>query len=473
MKVTFVYPDLNLGKFNLGIGYLSAVLKTHGHRTELIHLKDYISKERFSSLLKQSNPDLIAISSVTNMIIYARQLASWAKEVFSDTPIICGGIHSTLCPEEAIRIKDIDMICVGEGEGALLDLCDRLQDKKDITCIENIWVKKEDKIYRNPIRPLIADLDSLPFPDRDLFGRGALAEDEKLDACFAMASRGCPYNCSYCSNHALKKIYQGKGSYLRFKSVARVIEEIESVVKKYSFKAVIFHDDIIPVKKDWLSDFTIAYKTKISLPFICNLRVDLVDEQTIRLLKEAGCIQVCLGIESGNDYIRNKVMNRMISRKQILDAFRLCKEAGIKTKSFNMVGLPGEDMDKILDSISLNAQACPDIIQVSIFYPFPETQLFELCRRDNLIADKGLISYFDGSILFLPGMSPEQVYFARKHFVRMFKKYILYKKLPSFIAWPLKKLSDLKFKSKINARLYVWQRNISQRLKAGRKKTKK
>jgi len=471
MKITFIYPDLNLGKFNFGVGYLSSVLKAHGHHTDLVHLKDYINEETFTQALRQKNPDLIAFSCSTNMFAYTKQLVSWARRCLKDTPIICGGIHPTLCPEEVIGIKDVDMVCVGEGEEALLELCDNLRQGKTIDNIENIWLKKNGNIYRNPVRPLIADLDSLPFPDRDMFTKSALTEDEALNACAVMASRGCPYDCSYCCNHALKNTYQGKGPYVRFKAVSRVMDEIEEILKKHNFDAIIFHDDIMPFRKDWLTDFSKEYKARIGLPFICNLRVDLADQDSLRMLKEAGCIQVCLGIESGNEFIRNAVMRRKISDRQIADAFGLCRKLGIRTKSFNMVGLPFEDMEKILDTIKLNVAVRPDVIQVSIFYPYPKTELFKLCAHKNLISQaKNLVSYFDGSILSLPRMSQEQVYFARKRFVRMYKRYSFYKKLPQFIGNFLEKISDLIFKLPLTAKTYVLQRNFSQAIKSRRKK---
>ncbi len=464
MKVTFVYPDLNLGKFNLGIGYLSAVLKRANHATELIHLKEHIGRDEFISRLKQSNPDLVAISSCTNMMPYSRELASWAKQASDKTPVICGGVHPTLCPEESVNFDGFDMICLGEGEEALLELCDKLQKSADITSIRNLWVKQGSRIYKNEIRPLINDLDNLPFADRSIFSSESLIEDDKLGATFVMVSRGCPYSCSYCSNQAFHELYRGKGSYLRFRSVGNIIQELDSLKSRYD--AIIFHDDILPLNKEWLRGFAKQYKADIGLPFVCNLRVELAQKDSLELLKDAGCIQVCLGVESGNDFIRKEIMHRNMSREQIIQAFHACRRLGIKTKSFNMVGLPFEDMGKVLETIKLNVEADPDIIQVSIFYPYPGTELFEMSRKNNFITNKNLVSYFDGSILSLPTMNQNQIYFARKRFVKMFKRYKIYKKLPYFIEKLLENITDGIFKSKLMAKHYVVQRKFSQYLKA-------
>jgi len=471
VKVTFVYPDLNLGKFNLGIGYLSAALKRGNHVTELIHLKEHIGRDEFISRLKQSNPDLVAISSCTNMMPYSRELAFWAKQASDKIPVICGGVHSTLCPEESISFDSFDMICLGEGEEALLELCDRLEKAADITAIKNLWIKQGGRIYRNEIRPLISNLDSLPFADRSIFSSESLIEDDKLGATFVMVSRGCPYSCSYCSNQAFHGLYRGKGSYLRFRSVGNIIQELEFL--KNSYNTIIFHDDILPLNQEWLKVFTKEYKTKIGLPFICNLRVELAQKDALELLKDAGCIQVCLGVESGNDFIRKEIMHRNMSREQIVRAFHTCRQLGIQTKSFNMVGLPFEDMGKVLETIKLNVEANPDIIQVSIFYPYPGTELFEISRKNNFITDKNLVSYFDGSVLSLPTMNQSQIYFARKRFVKMFKRYKAYKKLPYFIAKFMENITDAIFKSRLMAKHYVVQRNFSQYLKVKRRKNKR
>ena len=464
MKVTFIYPDTGLGKFNQGIGYLSSVLKQRGHQTGLIHLKKAVKRTEFYKLLSEKRGDLIAFSVSTNMFDYALKLSSWVKEDFN-LPVIFGGIHPTISSEEVIDVKSVDMICVGEGEEALAELSDRLERDRDITIIRNIWVKKNNKIYKNEIRPLIDDLDSLPFPDRDIFDREALVEMKERDAPFVMASRGCPYNCSYCCNHTLKRLYKGKGSYTRFRGVDNVLDEIEEIRARYAFNdTIIFHDDIFPLRKEWLREFALKYKQRINLPFLCNLRPELAGKEAVELLKEAGCDQISMGIESGNDYIRRQVMDRKMSREKLISAFSICKAEGIKVQSFNMIGLPFEDINMAFDTIKLNVEIKPDKIQSSIFYPYPGTALYEICRKQNFLTAKTMDNYFDESILSLPDISPRQVYFVKHYFTKMVKRYCSCRRLPRWLDIPLEKILDLIYKSKLNAVIYIAQRKFSRKV---------
>ncbi|MCK4823025.1 radical SAM protein, partial [bacterium] len=259
----------------------------------------------------------------------------------------------------------------------------------------------------------IQDLDELPFPDRTIYDYASL-EDAKLNRAVFMASRGCPYNCSYCCNHKLKEI--STGQYVRFRSVDNIIKEIQLVTGEHQVKSVTFHDDTLTLKKEWLREFSEKYRQKINLPFICNSRANLLDKEIISLLKNAGCQGISMGIESGNDYIRQTVLNRNINEQQIVNSFGLCKEYNIPAASYNMVGLPFEDLEKILDTIKLNAQIRPTSMQVSIFFPYPGTNIYDVCSKNNFLSDIEVDSYFERTILLQPSISGKQVEFAFRSF---------------------------------------------------------
>ena len=177
MKVLFIYPDICIasGRFQEGIGYMSAVLKKAGHSTSLLHIEKELSRKELWDSVGSFAPDLIGFSATTNQYPYVEQYAGWVKERF-DVPIVCGGIHPTMSPEEVIADKHIDMVCIGEGEYPLLELADGLENGKNICGIKNLWVKEAGTVHRNEMRPLIANLDELPFPDRDLFRYGDMLE---------------------------------------------------------------------------------------------------------------------------------------------------------------------------------------------------------------------------------------------------------------------------------------------------------
>ncbi len=429
MKVAFVYPDICPdysdwpGAFYVGIGSLASALKLAGHETSLIQVTKPIQKSDLIKRVEAEDPDLIGFSSTSHHVSYIKQWAVWLAESEKRVPVIYGGIHPTILPEESIGIEGIDMICRGEGEAPLTELCHKMENNEDISDIPNLWVKNNGTITRNALRNLIEDMDKLPFPDRSIYDYQNLFDEREGVAVF-LASRGCPLNCTYCSNHALRKIY-GKGSKtVRFRSVDSIIEEIKQVLHDYPFiKIVNFHDDILFLKKSWAEEFAEKYRREIKLPFICNARADVTNEATVNLLKEAGCYLVKFGIESGNENIRTGVLNRHMTNEQIKNAFALCKKAGIMTFSFNIVGFPYETPATVLDTIKLNATIGVNYLQATIFQPYQGTKLAEICREKNFMRTDDLgPSFFSASVLKLNALSSAQILMFKEYF-RFLKRY--------------------------------------------------
>lgn len=433
MKVTFVYPDTlecdptYKGAFYSGIGLLSAVLKRDGHATSLIHVTnpDYRDEE-FLRDLQTHSPDLVAFSSTMNGYVSVRRLAGALAADKHRPHVIYGGIHPSLAPEECIKTPGIDMICVGEGEGCLCDVASALYQGTSLDGISNLWIKKGDDIIRNPSRGLITDLDGMPYADRELFDYPRLF-NERMGAATVMASRGCPNSCSYCANKALQNLYQNRSNFVRFRSVAKVIDEIKEVKDKYPLiNRLQFDDDILFMKKEWAREFVEHFPKEVGLPFCSNIHPTLCREDVIRMLAEAGCDELRIGLESGNEGIRSQVLNRHMNNDTIIRAFTLARSYGIKVKSFNMIGIPHENAACILDTIKLNVQAQVDDIQHSIFHPYPGTRLFELCHEEHLISTRTVSSYYMGSILDLPGLTTDQI----GMFQRFFHTFVaVYKRL--------------------------------------------
>ncbi|KPJ67937.1 hypothetical protein AMJ44_07040 [candidate division WOR-1 bacterium DG_54_3] len=449
MKITFVYPDTYPdypkwpGGFYFGIASLSSILKGEGHQTSLIHITQPINKYDFIKRIRSDDPDLIGFSSTSHHARFVKELASWLVEAKVEVPTIYGGIHPTIVAEESIAMDGIDMICRGEGEAALAELCHRIEKKQDTKDIENLWVKTDGKITRNPIRPLLDDLDRLPFPDRSIFNYSNLLDEREGVAVF-LASKGCPYSCTYCTNHLLRKIY-GKGSKtVRFRSVDNVIAEIKQVLYNYPhINSIIFHDDILLLKRTWAEEFTEKYRSEINIPFICNARADVTDEAVVNLLKKAGCSHVKFGIESGNAEIRSRVLNRHMTNDQIKKAFALCRKAGLMTLSFNMVGIPYETPDTILDTIKLNASIGVNYIQATIYQPYQGTKLNELCREQNFYGSEGLgPSFYSPTVLKLNTLSPTQILMFKENFRALTRYYQVLQKLPTVLSHIAIRFSD-------------------------------
>lgn len=417
MKIHFIYPDIivkfgdrvKLGnRIQMGIASMSACLKANGHTTSLHHVINENRDQELINLVKSEHPDIIAFSSTTNQYPYVKHMCHLLKKQF-DLPIIVGGIHATLSPESVISDKNIDIVCIGEGEYPLLDLANNLEAGKGIDSIPNLWIKKEEDVIKNPPRPLIQDLDDLPLHDFDLFDYERVLKRNRRVASF-ITGRGCPFVCSYCCNHALKRLYKNKGHYVRYRSADRVLEEIEYVTEKYKVRSINFDDDSFTLSKKWISEFCEKYPQKFDLEFECNIRVGTIDIDTLSELRTAGCRKIHIGVECGNESFRRNVLKRDMTNKQIIDVFKDASETGIKTTSFEMFGFPFETREIVEETIAFNKQISPSEIQFSIFYPYPGTDLHNLCEKRGYLRHTSFDSYFEtSSTLKLPNLSEQDI----------------------------------------------------------------
>ncbi len=445
MKATFVYTDIgitNNRKFNQGIAQLSSCLKKAGHKTSLVHLFEEINEKDFVNLIDVHSPDLIAFSSISNLFPEIKKFGSWTKKNF-DILTIYGGVHPTIAPDECMDTGFFDIICQGEGEEALVELCNKLEKTENITEIQNLWVKEDDQIYKNPIRPLIEDLDSLPSLDYGLFNYETLVDATYFKRLVIMANRGCPYNCTYCCNHTFRELYPNKNRYVRFRSVDKVIKEIEYGLNKYPFlEEVRFFDDNLTLSKSWFREFAEEYKKRIGLPYSINDRVNHIDEEVAYLLRDSGCYYVEFGIESGNARIREEVMKRGISEEQITNAFYLCRKHGIKTSAFNIIGVPGETFSTALDTIKLNARANPDWSYIFYFHPYIGTKLHQLAKERGILSHETFKTIFEGPTLNLDTIQEKQTIFAYTYFRGLVKLYKIYYSFPTAIKRIFVKYND-------------------------------
>lgn len=427
-KVLFVYPDISkgaAGKFYHGVAYLSAYLKQSGYEVALIHLTEPPSRGSFMKMVKDKGDfDLIAYSATTNMFPVVAEVAGWINDVMC-VPSVIGGIHATLAPDEVLATGLFDAVCIGEGEDPLLDLCRRLRKGSSYRDIKNLWVKDSDGTVKNGLRPLRDNLDELPFPDRDIMNYKDLVDMKVLKRGVFMASRGCPYDCTYCCNYSLKNLNSSLSkSYVRFRSVPNIIEEIDRVLSRYpTIENVAFHDDILPLKKNWFYDFCKAYSKAIHRPFQLNCRAELINKDMLQLAKEAGCREVSIGIESGSENIRKVVLNRRMSDAVIIRAFQLSNELGFKTYSYNMVGLPDETFCDMLSTLKLNAYLDVDTVQYSICYPYPGTRLYEECGKKNLLSGETVDSYFESTVLNFGRLRKRQIEVISTHYSKLIRIY--------------------------------------------------
>ncbi len=392
--------------YNFGLGYIASVLKNEGHNIDYILLKN--RRDIFSLYKKVKNvkPKIVAFSVTSSQFNYLKNITKTIKKV-SKTFILCGGVHPTLKPNCIFEIPELDAIVIGEGEFPLLELANAVQKNIEYRKTKNFWFRDKDKIIENEVRPLIINLDELPFPDKESLDYQRVIDTAGGKNRFIF-SRGCPFQCTYCCNKALSKIYPNSRNYFRQRSPQKAIEEIEMDEKKFKFNEIIFDDDIISLNKKWFYNFFNLYKKKFNYPFRCNIRVGTIDSDMMKLLKEAGAIMIRIGIEHGNEEFRKTILKRNISNKQIINTFKLCDKYKIRHNDFMIVGFPFETKKLFLDTVKL----CREVSakgQINIFHPYPGTDLDIVCEKNKWIPDKKYFMEREEAVISFPNYTKKEI----------------------------------------------------------------
>ncbi|TAN37823.1 MAG: B12-binding domain-containing radical SAM protein [Verrucomicrobia bacterium] len=432
MKVLFVYTDVAVRggalSYQFGVAMLSAVLKQHGHDTRLHYMYGKYDVEPLRQDIAAWRPDVVAFSGVSPQYRYVKRAIEQLAPIPAFT--IYGGVHPTLDTSCLEEVRGLDAICVGEGEFALLELVEALRDGKPVDNILNLWIKKKDgSIIRNPTRPWHKNLDELPYPDYDLFEFQKICDSDFNTALF-MFTRGCPYNCTFCSNHAQR--IQQEGQYVRSRSVDHCLGDIRHVVSHYNVKALYFNDDCFTANRKWWPAFCEKYEQEFKIPFYINTRPETLNDEICARLKAAGCARVSVGIECGHEKFRSELLGRRQSNDRIINAFDACRRAGIKTKSFNIVGFPYETPEIFQETINLNARVNPDSLIIGVFEPYVGTELAKVCEKEGWIDMKRWLNDdFVGrtdTVLEMPQFTRAQILKAYRNFAFNVYKRISFKK---------------------------------------------
>lgn len=403
MKIMFIYslddtqsisrPLRSWSSIQFGISYISSVLKADGHLTLLVvigsnnHFQDNI--KLLNTFMVEFSPHLICVTAVASQYPFVKKIAGVIKSQWPDKYLVIGGVHATLNPSEVIS-DSFDAVCVGEGEYPILELCRQIEANTIPHGIANLWIKSPDgRIERNSPRPSLQDIDSLPFPDRTIWMSWM---KEQLGAELAvLLGRGCPYGCTYCCNHALKKVAPGK--YVRFRSPENIIKEVAFLHTTFpTHTRIYFEVESIALNKAWLIELCKqleAFNATIdnSISYGCNFRISplSIDETIFLALKKANFYKVNIGLESGSERIRREILKRDYSNKDFLDVTAMARKVGLNIFVYNIIGLPGETYDDYMETVSLNRQCQPDNHFTGIFFPYPGTELYDMCIREGFI----------------------------------------------------------------------------------------
>lgn len=458
-KVLFIYPNMMLmNMMPMSVSLFAAILREKGievklfdttyyrteqqssdeHKIEHLQVKPFNLAERgidiltsdpyedLGELVHDYRPDLIAMSSVEDTFPLGLSLLKSIRDY--EAPKIVGGIFATFAPEKVIAEDCVDMICQGEGEEALLELCQRMIRNEDYSDIPNLWVKLNGTIIQNPMRKPV-DLDGLPYPDFSIF------EEKRLFRPMAgrvyrmipiETHRGCPYTCTFCNSPASAELYtQGTGQrFLRKKSTKRMFGEIRHLVERWRPAYLYFTaDTFLAMSDEELKELARLYK-QIGLPFWIQSRPETFTEERVQILEEMGCHRLSIGIEHGNEEFRQKFLKRKVSNREIVQAFRWLEKSNIQITVNNIIGFPEETRELIFDTIRLNRQLKTDSVNAYVFVPYHGTPLHKLCL------EKGYISKYThtaaptkDTVLDMPQLSKQEIQ-------GLLRTFCLYVKMP-------------------------------------------
>lgn len=386
-------PLRSWSTIQFGISYISSILRAHGHQTRLLVLgsNKWMESIHFvHNTIGEFDPHLICFTAVFSQYSFIKKLAKYIKDQWPDKFLIIGGVHATLNPNDVIH-DPFDALCVGEGEFPTLELCDQLESKQSPHGIANLWIKHDNGlIERNEPRAFFQDLDVLPIPDREMWGPWTKAQPN--DEMSVLLGRGCPYDCTYCSNHALREVAGGK--YVRMRSPENIIKELAFLYNHYPQRKIYFEVESIALKKSWAIELCSqleAFNSSInnSFSYGCNFRITLnsMNEELFLAFEKANFFRINIGLESGSERIRREVLKRYYSNQDFLNVVSMARNHGLDIHLFNMIGIPGESLFDHMETVRLNKSCQPKGHFTSIFFPYPGTELYNTCIQQGLIPD--------------------------------------------------------------------------------------
>jgi anaerobic magnesium-protoporphyrin IX monomethyl ester cyclase len=373
------YPPMSSGhppSAVLGLGYLAAVLEKNQYEVDVIDFPALkLSYEEFRSEISKRQPNIVGITSATLTYKSALRIARIAKETCPNCVTLLGGIHATFWDDKALQeCPYLDVIVRREGENTLLELVQRLEAGKSFHDVLGITYRKDGKIVRNPDRPYIEDLDSLPFPARHFWPIERLRKGEELFS--LMTTRGCVYWCPFCSTVRMH------GRKYRMRSPKNVVDEIEFLHDTYGATQFTFFDDVFTLGEARTEELCQEIKNrKLKIQWTCGTRVDMVTRELLLKMKEAGCVAVWFGVESGSQSVLD-AMDKGILIEQTVKAFKWVREIGLRPIPNVILGFPGETKQTILKTIKFAEKVSPDDLACyDVATPFPGTPLYDLVKE--------------------------------------------------------------------------------------------
>lgn len=460
LRILMLYPNVRIETLvPTSLGLISSLLKREGHAVELFDTTYYDTTTRFTNIdrIKEMNlivrpytlkhemhktdgyedflkkiqsfsPDIILVTATESMFPMAINYLEHVDDL--GVPVLLGGVFATFAPRRALEFKEIDMVCVGEGEVPVVELCRRLSRGEDITTTPGIWMKGRDgKIIQNPIPPPV-DPDTNPLPDYTLFEdrRHIHPRAGTLFRLFQVEThRGCPYTCTFCNSPSQDVLYKRETGmmFFRKKSFVKIREELLYVRDVYGATYIGFWaDTFLAWSMRELEAFFEMYRD-IRLPFWCQTRLETLTPEKVKILKEGGIHRMDLGLEHGNEAFRRDVVDRRYSNDDAVKRIQILSDFAIPHTVNSIVGLPTETRELASDTIELNRRLNPDTARASVCMPYYGTPLRELAVRNGYFPEN-LICPIDPNepVFGMPEFTITQI----KGFLRTFNMYVKFPK---------------------------------------------
>lgn len=397
LSVSERYGNRNMGKVGghlppLGILSIAAYVREKGYSVDVIDalIKNW-GPEEIKQYIRMRKPKVVGLSAITPIFHRAVDCAKEIKEEFPELLVLIGGHHATILPKEVLKQNEcFDIAVFGEGELTMAEVIDNyrlcgydhkgfLKDYNSLKGIDSIAFRDEGEIVINKNRELIEDLDSLPFPARDLVPIEKYIplpnQYKRPRVVHMVVIRGCPYQCSFCSNNAVF------GRKIRARTPQKVIDEISFLMDEYKINEISFWDDMMTTDKKWMCEFCeLIAKNRIDITWTCYSRVDVVTKELLRKMANVGCWNIFFGFESGDQELLNN-LDKGVTLEQIRNANQWCKEVGIEVRASFMLALPGETPQLAQKTIDFAKELNPEYAQFCITTPYPGTKLFDEAEK--------------------------------------------------------------------------------------------
>ncbi len=365
----------------LGILYIAGYLEKYtSFNVDVLDTQaEEISYDSLKDVICAKLPDVVGITAMTFTLIDVIKVVNIVKSIRSNIKVVLGGPHVHIYPEETINLPGVDFLVLGEGEVTFKELVENIHDATRLKNIPGLVFKEGDKIINTGVRPLHEDLDRLPFPARHMTPvhkySSLMARRSPITTMFT--SRGCPYRCTFCDRPHLGKNF-------RARSALNVVDEMEECVNLGIHEFLIYDDTFTIDRQRVIEVCDEIIRRKLNIGWDIRARVNNIDKDLLKKLKEANCERVHYGVESGNPEIL-KILNKGITVDRVRTTFQQTKEAGISILAYFMIGCPKETRKEIMETISFAKELKPDFVHITIFTPFPATEIYRIGLRDGII----------------------------------------------------------------------------------------